>query len=328
MSKRLSNVSSNIIPADTLPLGFGCGGLIAGRRRRESLKLLEAAIDCGITYFDTARLYGLGEAEGILGELARHRDRLIITSKAGILPASRRIHMKLWNRGTKILRSAFPNSAHYVPAPASANLRFHAFSPAQVLRSVETSLKQLRTDYLDILLLHECSFSDIENPEVLELLEGLKQKGKIRAFGVATGIEETLSIISSAPRLTDIIQIPSSVLDANVKRIPASTAKLRIIHSCLKGHVQVVLRAMFSDAAAASRFCAKTGVDSRDTVAVAQLILAHALSQVPDGIVLFSSSRLRNVESNVRVAKESIFDAHQIETFALLMAEWSSVPYT
>jgi aryl-alcohol dehydrogenase-like predicted oxidoreductase len=291
------------------------------------LTLLEAAIDCGVTYFDTARLYGLGEAEDILGELARYRDRLIITSKAGILPANPRIPMRIWNRGAKMLHSVFPSFAPYVPALASANLRFHAFSRSQLLRSVDTSLKRLRTDYLDILLLHECSSSDIENPEVLELLERLQQKGKIRAFGIATGIEETLSIISSAPRLTDIIQIPSSVLDANIKRIPASTATLRIIHSCLKGHVPVALKRMLSDAAAASRFRAETGVDPRDMVAVAQLILAHALSQVPDGIVLFSTSRVRNIESNVRVAKESLFDAHQIEAFASLMTEWSSVPH-
>ena len=50
-----------------------------------SLRLLETAIDCGITYFDTARMYGLGAAEGLLGEVAsRNRHRMIIASKAGI----------------------------------------------------------------------------------------------------------------------------------------------------------------------------------------------------------------------------------------------------
>ena len=42
-----------------VPLGFGCSGLLDGLGQRESLHLLETAIDCGITYFDTARMYGL-----------------------------------------------------------------------------------------------------------------------------------------------------------------------------------------------------------------------------------------------------------------------------
>ena len=325
MSKQPATAFSDIIPPDTLPLGFGCGGLYGGRRRRQSLTLLQTAIDCGITYFDTARLYGLGEAEGILGELAGYRDHLIIASKAGILPANRGIPMRIWNRGTKMLHSVLPSSARYVPAPASANLRFHAFSRSQLLLSVETSLKRLRTDYLDILLLHECSFLDLANPEVLELLERLQRQGKIRAFGIATGIDETLSIISSASRFTDIVQIPSSVVDANIKRLRPSPATLRIIHSCLKGGIQVALTHMCADDAEARRFSTQTGIDPRDSVAVAQLLLAHALSQVPDGIVLFSTSQQRNIQSNVRVAKQTLFNARQIEAFASLMAEWSSL---
>jgi D-threo-aldose 1-dehydrogenase len=323
MFKGPLSMFSDVIPVNTLPLGFGCGGLHGGQSKRESLALLETAIDCGITYFDTARLYGLGDAEGILGELARYRHSLIITSKAGILPADRRMPLRLWNRGTRMLHNMLPGSARYVAAPVSANLRFHAFSRSELFGSVETSLRQLRTDYVDILLLHECSLSDVENPDVLESLEKLQQQGKIRAFGIASGIDETLSIISRFPKLTDIIQIPSNIVDMNIKRIPCGVAALKIIHSCLKGPVQVVLKDMLSDESAASKFTSGTGVDPHDSDAINQLVLAHALGQVPLGIVLFSTSRHKNIRSNVRVVKDALFDDSQVAAFASLVAEWN-----
>ena len=79
----------HLLPPDMFPLGFGCGDLSYRIDRRGSLHLLETAIDHGISYFDTARMYGFGRAESILGKLtSRNRRRMIIATKAGILPAS------------------------------------------------------------------------------------------------------------------------------------------------------------------------------------------------------------------------------------------------
>ncbi len=313
---------ANIIPNGTIPLGFGCGGLRGGKSRRDSLRLLETAIDCGITYFDTARMYGLGAAEGLLGKVAsRNRDRMIIASKAGILPANRSVPMRLANRGIKLLHKSIPNSERYLPVPAGAQLRYHAFSLSALRKSVETSLEQLQTDYLDVLLLHECSASDVENPQVFGFLQDLKREGKIRAFGLATGIDETIQIMATRPPLSRVVQIPSSILDMNIKLLPPRANGLTIVHSCLTARLCPLLTRLSSNHNLAKKWANIMRIDLRDTTSIVQLLLAHALHSNPGGLVLFSSSNPTNIRFNVRVATDSIIDTEQIEEFNLLIAE-------
>ena len=69
-------------------LGFGTAGLGRSLSRGERLRLLETAFDSGITYFDTAPLYGAGAAEEALGAFLRGApDGVTVATKAGILPA-------------------------------------------------------------------------------------------------------------------------------------------------------------------------------------------------------------------------------------------------
>src|SRR5438128_566601 len=70
-------------------LGFGCSALGGRSSRRESLAALGTAFDAGITFFDTARSYGYGQSEGILGEFLRgRREQAFVCTKAGILPSA------------------------------------------------------------------------------------------------------------------------------------------------------------------------------------------------------------------------------------------------
>jgi D-threo-aldose 1-dehydrogenase len=304
----------DVIPRGAIRLGFGCGGLHGGRGRRQSLKLLETAIDCGITYFDTARMYGLGVAESLLGEIAsRNRHRMIIATKVGILPANNNVALRLATRGIKLLHKAIADSNRYLPLPAASQLRFHAFSRAELRRSFERSLQELRTDYVDVLLLHECSAEDVEAPHVLEFLLGLKQQGKIKAFGLATGMEQTLRIVPFHASLASIVQIPSSILDMNIRRLPLRRNGLTIVHSCLAGNVQSLIFRLVTDKDLATKWRNLTQIDPRDETGIVQLLLAHALEANPLGIVLFSTSKLANIRSNVKAAIESMIKPEQIE---------------
>src|ERR1700679_1732239 len=68
-------------------LGFGCSAVMGRGGRKASLAALSAAYDAGITFFDTARSYGYGESEALLGEfLQGRRDSVLISTKFGILP--------------------------------------------------------------------------------------------------------------------------------------------------------------------------------------------------------------------------------------------------
>src|SRR6202789_2700171 len=71
----------------TPALGFGCSAVLGRVGRKASLAALAAAYDAGITFYDTARSYGYGESEALLGEFLRsRRDSVVLSTKFGIVP--------------------------------------------------------------------------------------------------------------------------------------------------------------------------------------------------------------------------------------------------
>ncbi|MGP4069127.1 aldo/keto reductase [Halobacillus sp. B29] len=124
----------------------------------EAIDLVKAAKDSGCNFFDTAPNYGAGKSEELLGQaLKGKRDQVVISSKCG----------------------HHPNDEQN-------------FDPERLIASVEDSLRRLQTDYLDSLLLHNPPFSSLHgNSPQFEVLQKLKDEGKIRAFGasVDTGKE-------------------------------------------------------------------------------------------------------------------------------------------
>ncbi|WP_158091655.1 aldo/keto reductase [Bradyrhizobium canariense] len=321
MTVATAELFRGILPRNMLPLGFGSGALLSKRRtRREALRLLEAAMDCGVTYFDTARMYGAGRAEGILGELtARNRERLVLASKAGILPQSRALHVRARSRSIRLLHKVVPSSRNYLPVPSASVPHFGAFGLVEFQESVETSLKELRTDYLDILLLHECSAADLEETDLLHVLDGLKREGKVRAFGIATGIEETTSILKRHAALLDVVQIPSAIWNMNVRRLPTIEG-LVITHSSLTSRFNILLDRLLSDERMAAEWHSLTKVDPRDSTELAHLLLAHALNANPNGIVIFFSSSPANVVANVKSVSSRAIDEKQIAGLNALLA--------
>jgi D-threo-aldose 1-dehydrogenase len=306
----------------TFPLGFGTGALLSKRRsRHEALVLVETALDHGITYFDAARMYGAGRAESILGEVAaRNRDRLILVSKAGILPQSRSLLVRATGRGVRLLHNAVPSVKNYVPIPRAYLPRFGCFRLVDVRKSVETSLKALRTDYIDILLLHECSVSNFDDQELLHYLDDLKSEGKIRAFGIATGMEETAAILARYAAVPDVVQIPSAIWNMNIRKLQTMHCGLKVTHSSLSGRFNVLLSRLASDEVMAAEWRSMTQVDPRDAQSFAQLLLAHAISSNPNGIVICFSSDPANIVANVNSLKSGCIDQAQIDGLNALLS--------
>ncbi|MCH4056896.1 MAG: aldo/keto reductase [Lactobacillaceae bacterium] len=142
------------------PLGLGTnavGGhnLFPDLNDATGVKIVQTALDAGITVLDTAFAYGLGESEKLIGQAIKGYDRskIIIATKA----------------------------AQHLQADGSMTIDN---SPAFLTQAVEDSLKRLQTDYLDIFYIH---FPDDQTPknEAVAALQKLKEAGKIRAIGVS-----------------------------------------------------------------------------------------------------------------------------------------------
>ena len=120
-----------------------------------------------------------------------------------------------------------------------SNLRKHVaaqFQPGQftvpiLLSSVETSLKKLRTDYIDILFMHEASLNALHDDTLLEAMQRLQQSGKVRLIG-ASSEPDAVTAAAANPRL-NAIQFPSHIGNGFARvatQRPTDHALLKIVN--------------------------------------------------------------------------------------------------
>ena len=170
-------------------LGLGCSHLGAqrGRTRAELVRLLEHAVDRGVTFFDTADIYMAGESERLLGEvLASHRGRVVVATKVGLssrLPQAVVAHARPYLRS--LMRRATTGGG--VLRRVRGWFRRGDYSASYLRAAVDASLTRLRTDRIDLLQLHNPTAAALDRDGALETLQRLAAEGKIRRFGLAFG---------------------------------------------------------------------------------------------------------------------------------------------
>ena len=179
--------------------GFGTAHLMGRVGARESTRLIHAALEFGVVHFDTARLYGLGDAEHMLGRALRGRSDAAIYTKAGRgNPRHSRLtalaHSVVRPLARARVRAAGWAGKHLGPALAPS--RQGNFSPEYLRTSVETSLELLNRETLDGLLLHEMTAADASQ-EVVGLMEALVREGKVRRFGIASEHANLVEILAT-----------------------------------------------------------------------------------------------------------------------------------
>jgi aryl-alcohol dehydrogenase-like predicted oxidoreductase len=193
-------------------LGFGCSAMMGRVGRKASLAALAAACDAGITFFDTARSYGYGESEALLGEfLHGRRDSVLISTKFGILPTPT-THLKrsLKPVARTLLRLA-PGARKAMQQQLAAQSSPSHFSVAALHKSIETSLRTLRTGYVDFLFLHEAPASVLQRQDLFAALDQLVAAGKLRRYGIASPPE-----VIEAARTTQHLSLQTIQLPCNL----------------------------------------------------------------------------------------------------------------
>jgi D-threo-aldose 1-dehydrogenase len=283
-------------------LGFGTAGLMARLGRRESVRLLEIAHDSGITHFDTARAYGYGEAESALGDfLAGRRDAVTVATKLGMLPPRRSRALQGAKALGRVGARALPALRPLLRRGGQSMAKSGEFEPVAARASLETSLRELRVETVDLLLLHECRPADLETEGLLEFLEQVVAEGQVRAFGIGTDRASTAAIVASRPEFARIVQVPQTVADPALELPPGVGL---ITHSAVVPLVDAV-----SERARAEGW-------SRETVG--RLLLAGGLRANPAGAVLFSSTDEGRIRANAALADEPEPSAEDLERLARL----------
>jgi aryl-alcohol dehydrogenase-like predicted oxidoreductase len=154
--------SSDLVVSD---VGFGAWTIATDwwGKVDDKAGLVHAALDAGVTFFDTAPVYGDdGFGETILAELLGRRDDVVVTTKVGYDIDAPRI------------------------APGHSE-RPQDWRPASVRSQVEASLRRLDREHIDLLQLHNARIEPVRDDALWDELEKLRVEGKVRELGVALG---------------------------------------------------------------------------------------------------------------------------------------------
>lgn len=279
-------------------LGYGCSQIMGGITRRESVALLETAYDCGIRHFDTAPAYGYGQAESVLGEAFHsRRDQVTIATKFGILPPRNRQLLELARRFVLPVIRRVPSIKSRLSRTGRGLAGRARFSPAELRTSIDASLAALRTDYIDILLLHEAIVADLGDA-LFEELERSVAAGKIRGFGIGSEAAAIAQIYRAERRFCPIMQFEWSVLSGEKPTYPGS---FLITHRSLSGNLARLRAWLAANAQIARAWSEALHMDVADASILARLMLAAARHANPDGMILFSSRRPDNIRTNARL---------------------------
>jgi aryl-alcohol dehydrogenase-like predicted oxidoreductase len=257
--------------------------------RAESVRLLEEAFDAGITHFDTARSYGYGEAESALGDfLQGRRDQVTVATKLGLEPPQRSRRLAFAKSAARAVVAVAPPLRAVARRGAATMVREGRFAVPEAQASLETSLRELRVDTIDLLLLHECSPDDLGD-DLLEYLRGRVTEGAIRAFGIATRPGPTRAIVAERPELAAVVQVENGLGSRVLDGLPNVVEAGAVTHSSLADLDAVAAR--------------EPGLERAE---VAERMLAYASLANPNGVVLFSSSRPEHIRRNAVLDPEAL----------------------
>ena len=163
-------------------LGLGCMGMSFGygpaAEKKEMISLIRTAVERGVTFFDTAEVYGPFTNEDLVGEaLAPFRDQVVIATKFGFAPD--------------------PNGG---PGWTALNSR-----PEHVKEVAEASLKRLKTDVIDLFYQHRVD-PNVPIEDVAGAVKDLIEQGKVKHFGLS---EPGVQTIRRAHRVQPVTAVQS-----------------------------------------------------------------------------------------------------------------------
>ena len=153
-------------------LGYG-----AAHRRsmteEQASTMLNALLDAGVTFIDTANDYG--NSEELIGKYISHR-----------------------------------RSEYYLATKCGCAKERHVWTRENLFRGLDESLQRLKRDYVDIMQMHNPTVEDCEKGNLVEALQEMRQKGKVRWIGVSTTLPDLPTYLEWG--VFDVFQIPYSAL--------------------------------------------------------------------------------------------------------------------
>jgi len=266
-------------------IGFGAsplGGEFGTIEPEEGRRAVHYAIDQGINYFDVAPYYGRTLAETRLGEyLKGKRDKIILTSKA-----------------------------------CRYDITDFDYSAKRIMRSIEESLKRLRTDHFDLYQIHDVEYGKREQVvgEALPAMFKLRKQGKVRFVGITgyplTPLKEIAETLGPGTEDVDTVltycryNLMDTTMDdiltpvvrqRGIGLINASPLHMRVLTEKGAPNWHPAPEKVFAAAAKVAQLCRERGTTISD------LAMQFALAHKDVSITLVGMSKVRHVEANIKI---------------------------
>lgn len=273
----------------------------------QSLRSFACAWDHGIRHFDIARHYGMGEAERVLGEfLQGRRSECLVATKFGY--PTRRL--------SSFERAIFPalRLASGVTSRASRMLGKNSkprprFSAALLASSVADSLRQLRTDYLDIVYLHDASAEELSDPELASAAQKLLTSGAVRTFGLCADASTVHQVAKQPPSWLTAFQCDADPFRQNPDLPSASPQPLVFNHPF--GSTQRMQRFSTALQALSKKDAIATPLREKlrdcDQPCTLDALFGVILSQAPIAALVLSMMQEAHIRENVRAVQSDRF---------------------
>ena len=295
--KRLGNTGLKVseIGLGTVELGMNYGfpgtDYYQKPEQQEAVRLVQRAVDLGINMIDTHRDYGVSEE--IIGRALREiTPRPIIASKVTIPPA--------------------PEYSGPFPPPPDKNMGSKQLRRA-ILGSIEASLKALRLETIDLMLIHNTTLESLQREDILPCLEEARQQEKIRFLGASTYGEAIPLEVMKNDRFR-VLQTPFNLLDQKMADFifPRAVQKkmgIFVRSAFLKGVLTSQIHNIVPEQLAPLREAALEvlKVLGEEVSNLAQVALRFCLSFSEISSTLIGVRSIPELESNLAVLKQGPF---------------------
>ena len=314
-------------------LGLGCASMLGRAGRRESLAALDAAYDAGITFYDTARSYGYGECEGLLGEFFQgaRRDSVVLCTKFGILPGK----PGGWKNRIKPLARAVlsiaPQLRGAVRKHAASQFNPGQFSVETLRSSFETSLRELKTEYVDLLLMHDPPPSALQQEDLLEAMGRLVEAGKVKIAGVSADGGALGAVLSGSSPVLKAAQFPLNPFSMRLaQQTPRAVGSLFLMANHPFGGAEGIARCrneidrIRQDPKIAQTLREK--LDARDEAMLPELVLNCILQGTGVSVVVPSMLQPKHLKNNIRAVEHCRFSAPELLLLRDIFVQMPALP--
>jgi len=268
-------------------LGYGAsslGSVFGEIDESEGIRTVHQAVDLGINFIDVSPYYGLTKAEVVLGKAIQdiQRDKIILSTKAG-----------------RYGEHDFD------------------FSAKRIRKSIDESLTRLKTDYIDILHLHDIEFGSLDQiiHESIPTLMELKKTGKIRFYGISglplkvfqivssqIHIDTVLSYCQYALNNTSLLDIESELSAKGIGIINASPLSMGLLSEQGPPDWHPASEEIKSICHKAVQFC----LENNEDIATLAIQFAVANDRIPTTLV--GTANPHHIKRNIDCIKEPIND--------------------